>query len=89
MPVAWICLNAFSQQVESPDASCQTASVSHRSCAPLSLQCPLLPFSLSGFTSFRLVSELRNFLLSVPVGISSGALLFCLCYISIPVRLGG
>lgn len=82
--VAWICLNTFSQQIESPDLSCKTASVSHRSCAPLSLKCPLLPFSLSRVHFLPLgssQSELRSFLLSVPEA-PSAKHSYSACYIN-------
>lgn len=55
-PVAWFCLNTSRGPAESPGHRCQAASLLHRSWAPLSLKCPLLPFSLRAFTSSRLLS---------------------------------
>lgn len=52
-PVDWICLNTFSQQVESSHLRCQSVSVSCKFSVPLSLKCPCF---LWGFTHSRLLS---------------------------------
>lgn len=54
--MAWFRLNTSRGRAESPGHRCQAASLPHRSWAPLSLKCPLLPFSLRAFTSSRLLS---------------------------------